>query len=82
MDIFDTVTPLSLKLTGGTPEVGSDKSLPLLTFDIFIFEISFLTYDILHYTFGTIGSLKAFLFLRYGHLKSFWGPNQISNSKF
>ena len=38
---------LMLNLTGGTPEVRSDKSLTLLTFDI-----SFLTFDILHSTNG------------------------------
>ena len=44
---------IDIKMTGGTPEVRSDKSLALLTFHIwyFTFYISHLTFDILHLTY-------------------------------
>ena len=53
-DNFVKMLDLNLKMTGGTPEVRSDKKLTLLTFDIWFltFDIRHMTFDILHSTNG------------------------------
>ena len=61
-----STTLILLKMTGGTPEVQSDKSLTLLTFDIWFF-----TFDIWHMTFYILHSTNAQLVKRVNEFEKY-----------